>query len=532
MKNTFLKTIGATLEAAASLPLGPNSPAGVKSEFLGISRGPAGRMHLFAFLLVACLTMAALPASRASAAALGGPNILYISADDLDAKSIAHMPRLQSLLVGHGVSFANAFVTTPVCCPSVTSMLTGKYAHNHQILFNIPPLGGFQKFRDLGGENSTIATWLQSAGYRTGRVGKYLVGYPIGTTHVPPGWDDWRSTYQGFSSYFNYTLNENGTVVQYGAEESDYITDVLAEKALAFIDSTEVNDEQPFFLVLSVNAPHSGTGPNGPPQPAPRHVGAFAHLSAPRPPSFNEADVTDKPAAIQERPLLNAAQIAAIDAEYRNRLESMLAVDEAIERIVFRLAELGELENTYIVFTSDNGYHLGQHRLQNGKAQIYEEDIRVPLIVRGPGIPAGTTQDHYVLNIDFAPTFAELGRATPTDFVDGRSLVPLLGGTPVPAHEWRDDFLVELWRPAVQGGDEIRALRTQGAFQSGPTPASAGTSVPAIYVEYRSGARELYDLFNDPFELASVHQPLPPGQWRKWSDRLWELATCSGGACR
>ncbi len=230
-----------------------------------------------------------------TAASTEQPNIVYIVVDDMDSASLAYMPRLGSLVAEQGVTFANSFVTTPVCCPSQTSMLTGKYAHNHQIMFNIPPLGGFQKFKDLGGERSTIATWLQGAGYRTGRVGKYLVGYPTGTTYVPPGWDDWRSTYGGFSTYFNYTVNENGSVVSYGSAPSDYITDVLAEKALAFIDSSEGSDDQPFFLVLSMNAPHSGVAPNGAPQPAPRHVGAFAHLSAPRPPSFNEADVSDKP---------------------------------------------------------------------------------------------------------------------------------------------------------------------------------------------------------------------------------------------
>jgi N-acetylglucosamine-6-sulfatase len=489
--------------------------------------GRTGSMRRFALLIVAGLAIAASTAS-ASGAAPGRPNILYLSTDDLDAKSIEHMPRLQSLLVGQGMTFTNAFVTTPVCCPSVTSMLTGRYAHNHQIKFNIPPLGGFQKFQDLGGEDSTIATWLQTAGYRTGRVGKYLVGYPAGSTHVPPGWDDWRSTYEGFNPYFNYSLNENGTVVPYGAQESDYVTDVLAEKALAFIDSAETTDDQPFFLVVSFNAPHSGVAQNGPPQPAPRHVGALAHLSAPRPDSFNEADVSDKPPVIQALPLLSATQIAAIDAEYRDRLESLLAVDEAIEQIVLRLTELGELENTYIVFTSDNGYHLGQHRFRNAKAQIYEEDIRVPFIVRGPGIPAASTQDHYVLNIDIAPTFAELGQAQPMHFMDGRSLVRFLDGSSVPAHEWRDDFLIELWRPAVQGGDEVRAVRTRGGFQSGPTPASSGTPIPAIYVEYLSGARELYNIAADPDQLESLHTLLTPGHQRKWSDRLWELVTSAG----
>ncbi len=500
------------------------------------TRKRAATLRSFALLLIAGSVPAFAFAKRAPAAAPARPNIVYIVSDDQDLASVAYMPRVQALLAAKGVTFTNAFLTTPNCCPSQTSMLTGKYAHNHQILFNIPPLGGFEKFRSLGGERSTIATWLHDAGYLTGRVGKYLVGYPEGSTYVPPGWDEWQSTYEGFSSYYNYSLNENGTVVRYGNAPSDYMTDVLTRKALAFIDRAEANDAQPFFLVFSPTAPHSGSLPNGPPTPAPRHIGAFAHLSAPRPPSFNEADVSDKPPVIQNLPLLSGAQIAAIDQEYRARLESLLALDEGIERIVQHLAARGELKNTYIVFTSDNGYHLGQHRLRNGKAQIYEEDIRMPLIVRGPGVPAGVTRDEYALNIDFAPTFAQLGGATPTDFVDGRSLVPLLGRRRLRPRlrpqQWRDDFLVELWRPAAQGGDEVRALRTRDAFRSGPTPARAGAPGPAIYVEYRSGARELYDLFRDPYQLESLHLLAPPGHLRRWSSRLWELATCAGGTCR
>jgi arylsulfatase A-like enzyme len=489
-------------------------------------------LRTFAVVLAAGLVLAATAPRKVSGAVPGRPNIVQIITDDMDAASLAYMPRVRTLVADQGTTFRNAFCTTSVCCPSQVSMLTGKYAHNTQIKFNIPPLGGFQKFVDLGGEQSTIATWLRDAGYRTGRVGKYLVGYPIGSTHVPPGWDDWRSTFEGFSAYFNYALNENGTVVQYGSAPEDYVTDVLADKAAAFIQSSEANDDQPFFLVFSANAPHSGVAPNGAPTPAPRHAGTFSHLSAPRPPSFNEADVSDKPPVIQALPLLNGAQIAAIDQEYQARLEALQAVDEAVERIVLQLAALGELENTYLLFTSDNGYHLGQHRFRNAKAQIYEEDIRVPLLVRGPGVPAGVTRDEFALNIDFAPTFAELGGVTPGHLVDGRSLVPLLGGAPVQPHEWRDDFLVELWRPEAQGGDEVRAVRTRNGFRSGPTPAAAGAPGAGIYAEYRSGARELYDLAGDPYQLQSLHQGVPPGQQRRWSNRLWELATCGGGTCR
>jgi N-acetylglucosamine-6-sulfatase len=453
------------------------------------------------------------------------PNFVFILTDDQDTATMPYMPQVQELLADEGVTFENAFVTEPLCCPSNVSILTGQYPHNHQILHNFLPLGGWQKFHDQGGENSTIATWLQDAGYHTGRIGKYLVDYPNRTTYVPPGWNDWHTIYSGFSSYFNYALNENGRVVDYGAKEEEYITDVFTQRAVEFIDRAEANDAQPFFLFFAPTAPHGGAGPNGPPTPAPRHHGMFADLRAPRPPSFNEADVSDKPAAIATLPLLTAPQIAAIDLEYQARLESLQALDEGIERIVQTLAERGELENTYIFFTSDNGYHLGQHRLFNGKGQIYEEDIRVPLIVRGPGVAEGETRDHFALNIDFAPTLVELGRArVPADFVvDGKSLLPLLGEGKPPPHQWRRDFLVETHR-AVRNqppGDILLALRT----------------LDEVYVEHSSrsgtpGARELYDLRRDPYQLQNLYDVAPKGHLKQLSERLAELAACAGDCCR
>ena len=170
----------------------------------------------------------------------GRPNIVFILTDDQELESMQYMPRVRELLGERGVTFENAFVTNPVCCPSNVTILTGQYSHNTQILHNVPPLGGFQKFVDMGtdgdpatqGDENTLATWLDDAGYLTGRVGKYLVGYPAGSTYVPPGWDQWLASYDGFSTYFNYRLNENGTVVQYGADEEDYMTDVLTGKSL------------------------------------------------------------------------------------------------------------------------------------------------------------------------------------------------------------------------------------------------------------------------------------------------------------
>ena len=459
-------------------------------------------------ILLSALVAMLLGGTASPACAAAQPNIVFIMSDDQDVATMQYMPRVQELLAAEGVSFENSFVTEPQCCPSNVTMLTGQYAHNHGVLNNLYPTGGFQTFVENGGDQSTIATWLQDAGYNTARVGKYLVQYPEGSTYVPPGWDEWYSTYDGAGRYFNYSLNENGTVVAYGSDPEEYATDVLTNKVIDFIDRAEANDDQPFFLTFTPSAPHADSVPNGPATPAPRHAGMFAGAMAPRTPSFNEADVSDKPLPIRNFPLLTDTQIAAIDHEYQTRIESLQSLDEGIERIVEALAERGELENTYIVFTSDNGYHLGQHRFLNGKFQVYEEDIRVPLIIRGPGVQAGATVEQMAVNIDLAPTMAQWGQATPDRRMDGQSLTPLLGGGE--AHAWREDFLVEIFRhlPPSQNGDVILALRTEHE----------------LYVEYRSGPRELYDLVSDPYQLQNVYAMADPAHIAELSQRLAQLA--------
>lgn len=458
------------------------------------------------------------PAPRAAAQqAAGRPNILFILADDLDVESASHMPRLKALIADQGVTLTNAFVTYPVCCPSRASILTGQYPHNHQILFNIPPLGGFAKFRDRGGEASTVATWLQGSGYRTALYGKYLNGYPANTPqHVPPGWSVWHGTYDN-ENYYNYRVNEDGTVRQYGDKPEDYETDVHAGNIVRFLEEAETRDAEPWFIYFAPYAPHGdprlGLGQEGPAVPAPRHRAAFASALAPRTPSFNEADVSDKPPAIRQRASLTPGQTAILDYLYRERLRSLLAVDEAIERFVRTLTRLGELPNTYIVFTSDNGYHIGQHRFMTGKLNMYEEDTRVPVMVRGPGIPARVRRPHFALNIDWAPTFAELAGATAPSTVDGRSLVPLLKRDAPAVDAWRQDFLIEIHRPT---GEVVFGLRTR--TQS--------------YAEYSTGARELYQLDVDPYQLTNRHANTDAALLTRLSERLKALVTCAGSSCR
>jgi len=466
------------------------------------------------FAVAALSVAAAWPVAASAQPNAQRPNILFILADDLDAESATHMPRLKALIADQGITFTSFYITEPICCPSRASILTGQYPHNHQILFNVPPLGGFVKFRERGGETSTIATWLRAAGYRTALFGKYMNGYPSNTPqHVPPGWAAWHGTFDN-ENYFNYRVNEDGTVRQYGDRPEDYETDVNAAKIVRFLEEAESRDPEPWFIYFAPYAPHGdprlGLGQEGPALPAPRHRAAFPNAIAPRTPGFNEDDVSDKPPNMR-RARLTPGQAAVLDQLYRERLRSLLAVDEAIDRFVRTLTRLGELPNTYIIFTSDNGYHLGQHRFMSGKFTIYEEDIRVPAFVRGPGVPAKERRDDFALNIDWAPTFAELAGANAPETVDGRSLVPLLLHRAA-VKDWRQDFLVEIYRPT---GDIERALRTR----------------TQTYAEHSRGPRELYDLRADPYQLRNLFTGDSAGV-AALSRRLKEIAECVGRSCR
>lgn len=410
---------------------------------------------LLALVLSACDTLPSntpTPGGNAAATPTNGtaptankPNIVFILTDDLDYSEYSMFPQIKSLLTDQGTTFDNYFVTDSLCCPSRSSILRGQYVHNHQTLGNGGSQGGFQQFHAVGDENSTIATWLHDDGYRTALMGKYLNGYPdtVADTYIPPGWDEWDSPAKGdpYAEY-NYSLNENGRLVSYGNQPQDYLVDVLDNKATDFIKSS-AQSGKPFFLYTAVYVPHQ------PATPAPRYADAFPGVQAPRTASFNEADVSDKPQWVQNRPSLSANMTNVIDTLYRKRLQSMLATDDLVKNVVDTLQATGQLNNTYIVFSSDNGFHLGQHRLPPGKQTSYDEDIHVPLIVRGPGVAAGKTVDELASNVDLAPTFAQLASATVPDFVDGRSLVPMLQGqTP---SDWRNAVLIEHYGDTKSG---------------------------------------------------------------------------------
>ena len=462
---------------------------------------------LAAMALVVLLSLGFSGSTPQDAGALSAkPNIVFILADDLDKASTQKIGRLREYIGNKGVTFQNAFVSDPVCCPSRATILRGQYPHNHLVRANEPPLGGFQTFHNLGRENSTVATWLDRKGdYRTAFVGsKYLNHYDdIERTYVPPGWDEW------YALNNRGTINRNGRIYDYPA--GTYRDDLLSGIARDFIRRQKGKDA-PFFLDISLWAPHE------PSTPAPRYEDAFNGEQAPRTPSFNEADVSDKPPWIRNKPPPSSKDILRIDEHYRDRLRTMAAVGEMAGKLVAALKDANKLNNTYVVFASDNGYHQGQHRLELGKNYAYEEDIRIPLMIRGPGVPAGITRSHMFLNNDFAPTFARWARVTRPAFVDGRSFASLIDGNPqTNPSSWRTAFEVRFWQPELGGApSSYQAVRTRRY----------------LYVEYETGELELYNLKADPYQLQNIYASADPALITELQSRLHKLRTCSGDSCR
>ena len=452
------------------------------------------------------------------------PDIILINVDDMREDDYLALTRTRALLQAQGVSYPNYFLSTPLCAPSRASLLRGQYTHNHGVKRNDGPEGGWGAFNGSGAEQNTIATWLRGANpaYRTAIVGKYLNGYRSARNNIAPGWTDWVVPVP--VSFYDYTLNVNGASEQYGSRNGDYLTDVMRDKAVGIINSTPA--ETPLFIYFAPKAPH------GPATPARRHQGDFANQTLDQSGSFNEADMSDKPAYMQ-RPPLDATEIANLEQTNRNRLESLLAVDEAIEAIVEALQQAGRLERAYIFFVTDNGYLLGEHR-RTAKQVPYEESIRMSMLVRGPGVRSGAVNEALVGNIDLAPTIAALAGVTPPGFVDGRSLVPTFDG----ADSGRQAFLIAAFSGQESDPEELEAeigLERVLARQGGVTPYRAIRTAERSYVEYRNAAqeRELYDLERDPFQLESQHaDPDTASERATLSAWLATLENCSGQGCR
>jgi N-acetylglucosamine-6-sulfatase len=500
-------------------------------------RAPGSRCvrtrHALAAISLAALIAAAIapgdePAGAKPKQQEPAPNVVVVMTDDQTVESLRAMPRTERLLAERGVEFANNFVTNPICCPSRATFLTGRYPHNHGVLRNGAPNGGYAR---LDG-TETLPVWLQRAGYHTAHIGKYLNGYGrTAPLEVPPGWSEWKGSVDPTTySMYGYTLNENGTLTTYGnpdvEDPATYQTDVYAQKAVELI-GRRAPRRKPFFLSVAPLAPHSeadlgdeepsGTTPG--PRAAPRHEGAFAAEPLPQPPSYNEADVSDKPAEIQARNPIGASAAATIEARYRDRLESLLAVDEMVAAIVDALRESGELDETLIVFTADNGFFHGEHRVRTGKQQVYEESIRVPLVIRGPGLPEGAVRSQPVANVDLAATILEYAGLRSPVPPDGRSLRRLAND---PRLEPGRAILIENWcGPREPCFDPLlpryQAVRTHGY----------------LYAERPTGEAELYDLAVDPYQLDSRHADPAYAEIRAALARLLaQMKACVGEGCR
>jgi N-acetylglucosamine-6-sulfatase len=456
--------------------------------------------------VAAVLTLAATLLSGATpTGADTRPNIVFILVDDATAITLQHMPRTHALIADRGATLAQFVYNQPLCCPSRATMLRGQYSQNTGIVSNDAPDGGYSGFYRKGNEASTLATWLDAAGYYTGYLGKYFNGYPatagVPNTHVPAGYDRWFVDVGSSAANFGYTINDDGVTRHYGTAPRDYATDVLAAEAQDFIRHSPA----PFLLTVAPNAPHM------PATPAPRHEGMFGDVQHPRTPSFNEEDVTDKPSLIRDRPL-KTPQIAKIDADYRLRLESLQAVDEMVQGIVDTLNARNLLADTYLLFTSDNGYFEGEHRLRSGKNLPYEEALTVPLYIRGPGIPAGSTVQSQVGNVDVPVTLSDAAGITPPSFVDGRSFLPLVRGSSIP---WRQSYLLGSGGDA-EGDAAFAGIRTNRY----------------TYVEYFNGEGEFYDRTVDPYQLDNTYPTMDPRLKGTLHDRLRALKKCSGSECR
>ena len=388
------------------------------------------------------------------------PNFLIIITDDQRFDTMQYMPNTQKLIFDQGVTFSHGYITTPFCCPSRASILTGMYAHNHNIHVNEDKL----KF-------TTFVEDLHKNGYYTGLVGKYLNSW---NGDARPEFDYWVSFFGGtVPTYYDPSLNVNGK----WQKLTGYMTYLFKDYVIEFLDKAS-HQRKPFLLYFAPNAPHP------PYTPAKEDQGSYTDLAPFRPPSYNEADMSDKPKSISDKALLDSASAAQIDRIRRRQILTLVALDRSMGEILAKLKATGEMDNTVIIFISDNGKHWGEHRLDS-KSTAYEESVKVPFALRYPAlVPKPYTEDKLVANIDIAPTIYELSDTPIPKTVDGLSLVKLLSGK----GDWRDHILLEAWPD-------------RGHWQAVHTENN-------VYIETDNDLSEFYNLETDPFQMDNmIHDP-------------------------
>ena len=476
---------------------------------------------LFAMLAV---LLAISAGTRASAAEPSSPSFVVIQTDDqtldgLYAAARAYpgapltraMPSTLDLIAKKGITFNRYYVSYPLCCPSRVSLLTGRYAHNHNVRGNVSPNGGYTGFSFRGAYSHNLATWLQADGYHTVHLGKFLNGYgeepwDNGTT-VPPGWDSWDTILDVDRTHYysGYKMDINGQVVgpfgdpgswetrEYGVRDDIgcpyaptnglpcyYVTDTLTNMASAEIQATP--PERPLYLQLDYTAPHGDFRRPAGPEPSPRHYDWFQGAALPHDTAegLDEGNVTDKPRFIREASHLTPSERHTYLIYYQKMLESLRDVDDGVRQVIGTLSQTGRLQNTYIIFTSDNGFFFGEHRLLGGKFLAYEPATHLPLLIRGPGIKPGSSTGELAANIDIAPTVLELSGAKADKSIDGRSLGPVMRD---PDLRTRRPILfesfVETSDVEAQGAISISGDQTHASGSSKATPDSSSNKASA-----------------------------------------------------
>lgn len=540
--------------------------------------------------VLACAVFAALHSAESAGAAQQSakqkPSFVVIQIDDatldqlyaslnVGGIDVQAMPYTLSLIAGRGITFNRYYVPYPLCCPSRVSLLTGRYAHNHNVRGNVPPNGGFTGFKARQAYGNNLAPWLQAAGYRTIHIGKFLNGYgdePFDEgKDVPPGWNAWHSVLRADTNhyFYGYTLNDNGVLDgpfgdpgswetrEYGERDDFgcptaplngkpcfYETDVF--NRIAYEEMVGTSPEQPFYLQLDYTAPHGDFRRPAGPEPATRHYNTFAGAPYPhdRSQGFNEGNVNDKPRFIREAPYLSLQEIHTYRVYYQKALESLRSVDEGVKVVIDTLGSLSRLRNTYVIFTSDNGFFYGEHRLTGGKFIAYEPATHLPLLIRGPGIKPGTATGELAANIDIAPTILELAGASATKSIDGRSLVPYMKD---PALRSRRPILFESFvetadveangqptAPAERARPKAGASSDASASIVAPPKDYLGIRLgPYKYIEWPSGEKELYDITKDPYELNNIVRVRNLSPIRAFLHaQLVRLEACVGKRCQ
>ncbi len=449
---------------------------------------------------VACVLTLLLAVLRppSTTAATGKPNIVFVLTDDLSTNLVTQqfMPNLWALM-HQGTSFTNYFVSDSLCCPSRASIFTGRFPHDTGVYTNSGANGGYLAFLSHGDEHSTLATDLHAAGYRTAMMGKYLNRYHV-TDPPAPGWDVWDVADWGYPE-FNYSLNENGQIVHCGGPnvkgKDNYLTDVLASLGASFIRTTAKNSpNKPFFLEVATFAPHA------PFTPSPKYAKLYPGLRYPKTLAFDAPTINPPPWLRSAKPLSSTA-LAVIAGDFRLRAQAVKSIDDLIGNLVGALRATGKLADTYFVFSSDNGFHMGEHELDPGKLTAFDTDIQVPLIVVGPGVAKDHQASAFAQNVDLRSTFDEFAGTRPSEPVDGRSVVPLLSpSTPPVPQGWPQGALIEHQGPVVSKRDPDY----QSAAAANPPSYRALRLPGALYVEYSDGSREYYNLDADPYELDNV----------------------------